>query len=306
MGNAWNVIRILWVFFWNVRNDDLILGRFRRHNRNHWRTESADSLDRSVRIFGYGLMYIEIRRVKGVNVVSRGRHCGGGHELDNGISKGLTIRIFSLGFEGFQVNGSGSGFGRWLWLVHRFWFGEGSGRCGLVNGPGGFQNGLELGVNDLVLGFLRFVGNVLRYWGRWWIIRFWKTNQALLLANYLINYSKLITFHRIRRLRAGDWFPIAIHDIGHVVHHASHHPEKQRLREYKRNCCGKNHWAYLWPRLWPCCTIELKPLPRESANPLIMVGRACKSTKPSRLALIVGDPVIRILSMAHCAVQYVL
>ena len=36
-------------------------------------------------------------------------------------------------------------------------------------------------------------------------------------------------------------FPIAIHDIGHVVHHASHHPEKQRLREYKRNCCGKNH-----------------------------------------------------------------
>ena len=154
-----------------MRNDDLILGRFRRHDGNHGRIKSAD-FNGSVGIIWNGLMNIEIRSVKRVNiVVGRGRHCSRGHELDNRISDGLTIRIFSLGFKRFQINRSRSGFGSWFWLVHWFWFGEGSGWSGLVNGPGGFQNGLELGVNDLVFGFLRFVGNVLRYWRRWWIIR---------------------------------------------------------------------------------------------------------------------------------------
>ena len=45
---------------------------------------------------------------------------------------------------------------------------------------------------------------------------------------YNLFYSKLITFHRIRRLRASDWFPIAIHDVRHVVHHGMHHPRNKR------------------------------------------------------------------------------
>ena len=70
------------------------------------------------------------------------------------------------------AGGSGAGRGvRGFRLVNGFGFGKRTGRGGLVNGSGGFQNGLKLGVNHLVFGFLRFIGNVLRYWRRWWIIR---------------------------------------------------------------------------------------------------------------------------------------
>merc|ERR1711860_32672 len=94
------------------------------------------------------------------------------NKLDNWISEGFSIRIFSLSFKGFQIDGSRSGTWRWgiRWfgLVYWFWFDEGSGRCGLVNGSGGFQNGLKLGINHLVFGLLRFIWDVLRYWRRWW------------------------------------------------------------------------------------------------------------------------------------------
>ncbi len=42
--------------------------------------------------------------------------------------------------------------------------------------------------------------------------------------------------------------------------------------------------TYFCPRLFPCCTIELKPLPMLFANPRIAWGNASRSTKPSRLS----------------------
>ena len=76
------------------------------------------------------------------------------------------------------------------------------------------------------------------------------------------------------------------------MHHAGHHPVMNKGCVIFSAIVAVEIIAYLWPRFWPCCTIELKPLPSESANPLIMVGRDCKSTKPSRLARIVGEPAI--------------